>query len=83
MPVDATIAASSVTKLAFITSVVGTMKNNKLPAIVRVLWVSNAKGRSHEPHTAPSAQSVMGHSHLHTEGNCFAKPLKCVGRNLE
>ena len=36
-PVDATIAASSVTnyKLAFITSVVGTMKNNKLPAMQR------------------------------------------------
>lgn len=56
MPVDATIAASSVTKLAFITSVVGTMKNNKLPAIVRVLWVSNAKGEAtnHILHLQPS-----------------------------
>ena len=54
-PVDATIAVSSVTnyKLAFITSVVGTMKNNKLPAIVRVLWDSNAKGEATN-HLQPS-----------------------------
>lgn len=53
MPVDATIAASSVTKLChYYFSCKDDENKKKLPASVS-LWVNNAKGEAVKPHHAP------------------------------